>query len=243
MNNTLCQACGCTPEAASGCSVCCYTLKDCLKGFVLLGPRLIKATAESTIDVLHDTFSKSGKPLCHIPETQCPPRCVCEVKWCGSVGDRLSHHVVLTNSGKHKRNFELVALPFSCTDQKVRIAKDFATLSPGDSLKTAIDFVVPKEFAGQTLCAEILVRGAYEQCIRITLDVKSLAESCCDIHQGEIPTRVRAHHWYHHFQCEEPCFEAIPPVRPERGEVGQITAEVSDAVAGKKLIDRDRDSG
>lgn len=234
MMSSLCHACGCSHGESADCSVCCYTLKECVKNVLLLGPRLVKATAQSTIDVLQETFQKTGASFCKIPETHCPPRCICAVDWCGSVGDRLTHHVVLTNSGKHRRNFELVALPFSCTEVKVRIHKDFATLAPGESLKTSIEFTIPEGFAGQTLMAEVLVRGAYEQSICITLDVKSIAQACCDIHQGEIPTRIKAHQWFHHFQCEVPCFDAIAPVRPDQADMTSTTAPHHESVVGER---------
>ena len=185
-----------------------YEEPKCLS-WLLLGPRLLKASAESSVQVIKSTFNNKEKACCEIPETGCPPRCVGGIDWLGMPGDTLHHEIYLTNTGDKKRTFELTPLPFACSDESVKVTPNKKELAPGESLKAKVSFKIPEAFAGSHLQTEILLRGAYEQCIVIDLCVKSREESCSDIQQGEVPTQVKAHHWYDHFQCEKPCFESL----------------------------------
>jgi hypothetical protein len=119
--------------------------------------------------------------------------------------------VQVTNTGKIKREFKLTALPFPCSDESVKITPDKKSLAPDESLKVVVSFTIPESFGGGHYVSRIKVAGAYEQFIVVSLHVKPHQSCCCAIEQGEIPKRIKAHHWYHHFQCEEPCFEAVAP--------------------------------
>ncbi len=203
-------------------SGCCPS--SCLD-VLLLGPRLIKASAESTVEVLKQTFGgEKGNysccepslqeylrslyaKCCDIPETQCPPRCVCCICWEGAAGDILHHHIQITNTGKEKRLFSLESIPFPCTEVAIDVSPAQKNLAPGQSLQAVASLKIPTDFSGSVYRTEILVKGAYEQCIKVHLQVKPRQDQCCYIEQGEIPERVRAQKWYHHFQCTEPCFE------------------------------------
>lgn len=177
---------------------------------LLLGPRLLKAAASSTVAVLKDTFEDcKACPVCEIPETHCPHHCVCAIDWYGAVGDTLHHKIQITNTGKEKRNFELVPQVFSCTDKIVTLAPNKKLLAPGESFQAEISFTIPEGFAGSDYEAEILLKGAYEQCIKLYLEVKTHHEASCHIKQGEIPKVIKAHHWFNHFQCEKPCADAL----------------------------------
>lgn len=57
----------------------------------------------------------------------------------------------------------------------------------------------------QEFCAELLIRGVLGQRLEVICYVGRDATSHCEVEQGESPTRRRAHHWYDHFQCTEPC--------------------------------------
>jgi hypothetical protein len=70
--------------------------------------------------------------------------------------------------------------------------------------------------AGAQYVAEVRIVGAYEQCVRLVLDVaaKGAVVDCgpsrCEVAAGDLPVRIRAHRWYDHFQCTEPCTELLP---------------------------------
>lgn len=177
---------------------------------LLLGPRLLKAAASSTVEVLKDTFDYSKScPVCEIPETDCPPHCVCVIDWYGAVGDVLHHKIEVTNTGKEKRTLELVPQNFSCTDKIISIVPTKKLLAPGESFLAEVTFTIPEGFAGSDYEADILLKGAYEQCIKLFLEVKSHHDASCHVKQGEIPKVIKAHHWFNHFQCEKPCAEAL----------------------------------
>lgn len=157
---------------------------------------------------------------CGIPETDCPPYCACEIAWEGAPGDTLKATIQLTNTRQVAQTFTLAAGAFEgpngSTGSAVTVAPAVANLPPGQSTTINVTFQVPGSFAGGSVYdAEVSVTGLYEQCVRVTLRVRPTPPTPhCDVRQGEIPTHIRAHHWYHHFQCEEPCFEPAKPREP-----------------------------
>lgn len=192
-----------------------YEEPKCLS-WLLLAPRIIKATADTSVSILRKTFNTKDPSCCKIPETECPPRCVCTIEWMGMPGDTLHHEVKITNTGDKKRTFTLEPLPFACTDEVVKVTPNKKVLAPGESFFAKVSFKIPESMVGSHVQTEILFRGAYEQCIIVDLYVKTRDEFCCDIKQGEVPKRVRAHQWYNHFQCEELCFESLDPADSDR---------------------------
>ncbi len=194
------------------------------KSLLLLAPRLLSATVHAGASVVKKTLDGSFKDeeCCHsgkqdccvIPESKCPDYCVGTLCWSGCTGDTLQHHLQVTNTGKEKRTFTLEADNFSCTDKSVSIAPASKDLKPGDSLQAVISFKIPDEFAGSIFTTHIKIKGKYEQCLILQLRVKPRQHCCTAVEQGEIPKRIKAHHWYHHFQCEEECFEALPIKQP-----------------------------
>lgn len=161
-----------------------------------------------------DLVSLRPKDPCAIPETECPPRCVCEVTWEASAGETPGLTVRVTNSSKSTRTFQLHATPFAGpggSPGTMSVAPSSLTLQAGDAGIVSAKFTVPTVPEGD-YHAEIVVRGAYEQCVRVRLRVQCNKicgdEHCtCDVVQGDPPVRIRAHHWYDHFQCTEPCFD------------------------------------
>ena len=158
---------------------------------------------------------------CEIPETDCPPYCVCEIAWEGAPGDKLKATIQLTNTRQVPQAFSLSAGSFQGptgnTGAAVALAPAAVNLPAGQSTTIAVTFQVPVTFtSGSVYDSEITIAGLYDQCVKVTLRVRATApDPHCDVKQGEIPTRLRAHRWYHHFQCEEPCFEpARTPDRP-----------------------------
>src|SRR4030095_11835124 len=70
--------------------------------------------------------------------------------------------------------------------------------------------------AGAQYVAEVRIVGAYEQCVRIVLDVASsgVMVDCgprrCEVAAGDLPVRIRAPGCYDHFKCTDPCTELLP---------------------------------
>jgi hypothetical protein len=129
-------------------------------------------------------------------------------------------HIHIVNTGTQTRNFTFVATPFSGPGNpaaKVAISSSGTTLAPNASANITADLTVTSDFQpGARYDAELQIYGAYEQCVRMTLDVappigKECAVERCEVRAGDLPSRIRAHQWYHHFQCVEPCVELLRP--------------------------------
>jgi hypothetical protein len=179
---------------------------DTTRDFVRAAGELISATLP-TIQV-----PRTARPCCEIPETPCPPRCVCDLTSEARPGEAISLTVRVINASKSTRTFQLHATTFvgpGGAPGALTLAPSSLTLEAGHAGIITATFTVPNIPEGDYR-AEIVVQGAYEQCVRVTLRVRCRKtcgdEPCiCDVVQGEPPVRIRAHDWYDHFQCTEPC--------------------------------------
>lgn len=151
----------------------------------------------------------STSDCCDIPQQDCPPRCVCEIAWEACPGETVKASVRVRNTSAQARNFTFSAAPLQGGGDApgaLAISPAARTLQSGESVDVAIVLAVNDKFRpGERYATEILIRGAYEQCVIVRLDVVSSATVCCEIDQGDTPVRIRAHRWYEHFQCTEPC--------------------------------------
>jgi hypothetical protein len=178
--------------------------------------------ASTLLAVLPDLRPRRAQDACcEIPETDCPPRCVCETRWQANPREATGMSVRVTNSSATDRTYVLHATPFIGPDGSpglINLEPATLTLAPGQVGMVEATFTVPDIPEG-TFDAEIVIRGAYEQAVCVRLVVKcekssSAGRGICDVVQGDPPVRIRAHHWYDHFQCTEPCFD-------RRHEVGE----------------------
>jgi len=197
-----------------------------------LGPKLITMSVDSTRNFLEAAtglvaatlpkveISRFQEPCCEIPQTECPPRCVCEIQWKICQGGTVQANIQVTNTGSQPRHFTFSATPFSGPGNpqtKIQLSTQSANLGRNESVNVGAALTVTSDFqSGGQYVAEIRIAGAYEQCVRITLDVASASAivDCtpkhCEVKAGDLPVRIRAHHWYDHFQCTEPCTELLP---------------------------------
>lgn len=189
---------------------------------LLLTPRLLFATLDTgagvirrTLDGSYDQYDATHCRVCHdyhpgaccaVPEMACPSPC--HIQWRGCVGDSLKYQLQITNRGKVERDFTLTPEAFPVTGETVSVSPDKKTLAPDESFTVVVSFTIPDTMAGGCFQARILLTGAYEEPILVSLEVKT--RQCCQSHieQGETPKKVRAHHWFHHFQCHQDCFPA-----------------------------------
>jgi hypothetical protein len=158
--------------------------------------------------------SDAPDDCCGIPEQACPPRCVGEVKWEAADGDELRALIRVRNISATTRTFtfesaELVG--WGGTLGAMSISPAQLVLDSGMSDVIEATLTVPGGAEKGKYEGEILVRGAYEQCVRAVAKVvkKKSAHgqptAACEVEQGAPPVRIRAHSWYDHFQCTEPC--------------------------------------
>jgi hypothetical protein len=162
---------------------------------------------------------------CKIPETACPPRCVCTMKLAAMTGQSVIAGIRVVNQAHETRTFALAATPFysGVSQAEFTFAPASLTLAPGKSGFAAGTLTIPTAFAKGTYEAEITVTGAYEQCVKVGLEVgcDDHCSATCEVVECERYERIRAHHWYDHFQCVEDC--GPPRLRPREAGVSPGT--------------------
>jgi hypothetical protein len=175
--------------------------------------QILRVTSNLLAGGLSDLSSSKRSACCGIPETDCPPRCACEVHWEASPGEHLRSTIRVTNtSEKQTRNFQFTATAFQGPGNpqvRLTVSPSSATLEPGQSALVTAEFTPTDAFQpGQTYKAEVLIEGAYEQCVCFEFEPLREMQAECEVKQGDPPTQLRAHQWFDHFQCAEPCFPA-----------------------------------
>jgi hypothetical protein len=211
-------------------------LSDCLIRLIEFGPKLVLQSVENNLKAVKEVSNLVSHSLpkwelclpkiclpCDIPETECPPHCVCDIEWRACRGQQLKATIQVRNTARVARPFTFTATPFQGPGNPnvaVDVAPPNAGLKPNQTVVVTVTFTVSPEFqADQFYYGEVLITGAYEQCVRLLLHIRPDVTPHCVVEQGEIPTRIRAHRWYDHFQCEEPCEE---PVASKLGTVGTV---------------------
>ncbi len=158
---------------------------------------------------------------CEIPETACPPRCVCVIAWHAARGEDVKATIALTNTANKAQVFDIAATTFEGPSGDTGVAATVApasvNLNANQSATITVTLHVSDTFeTGNAYTAEVTLTGQYEQCVQLSLTVCTKRTHHCTVRQGDIPTHIRAHRWYDHFQCEEPCFEPATPRDPSR---------------------------
>ena len=156
---------------------------------------------------------------CAIPKTSCPPKCGCTITWNASVGELRKSTIKIHNSSKDSITYTLAAQPFTSCGKSLKsmpaVEPQSLTAAPGETVSAAVGVAVGEEFqSGTTYEAKILVQGKYERNVKIVLDVACACDDACTFTQGDIPYKTSADNWYKHFQCSEPCFDAITQTNP-----------------------------
>jgi hypothetical protein len=179
------------------------------------------AAASSMMPAIPSLSSMMPKTTCcEIPETDCPPRCVCQIVWCAARGEHVTATIALTNTAKKTQTFNIAATSFKGPDGDTGVTATVTpasvNLNPNQSATIAVALEVNDKFdVGTTYGSEVTLTGQYEQCVELRVCVRPTQLHHCEVRQGDIPTHIRAHRWYHHFQCEEPCFEPASPRTPQ----------------------------
>jgi hypothetical protein len=158
--------------------------------------------------------SLAQSAVCAIPTTGCPPKCACTITWDASLGELRKSTIKIHNSSKDSITYTFVPQPFKSCGKALKampgVEPHSITAAPGETVSAAVGVAVGEEFqSGTTYEAQILVQGKYERCVKIVLNVACACDDACSFTQGDIPYKVSADNWYKHFQCSEPCFDAI----------------------------------
>ena len=135
--------------------------------FAKVGPRLLSLSVDAVTDLLQGmagllgpvlsggvprcgpTMTKTRSECCAIPETDCPPRCVCEVTWEAARGEKLQCSVRVVNSSAKSRTFHLSATDFAGSGNaaKAAIALSPASLQLAAGMSGVVEatFAVPED--------------------------------------------------------------------------------------------------
>jgi hypothetical protein len=198
---------------------------------------------QSQLSNLYDTYtsglaSLARSVVCEIPTTSCPPKVACTITWDASLGELRKSTVKIHNSSKDSITYTLVPQPFKSCGTALKstpgVEPQTVTAAAGETVTFAVGVAVGEEFqAGTTYEAKVLVQGKYEREVKVVLDVACACDDACSFDQGDIPYKIRADNWYRHFQCSEPCFDAITttPVGTQN-PVGTQTPVTNDPVLG-----------
>ena len=146
---------------------------------------------------------------CEIPETECATRCIGPIELGAMTGQTVTAVVRVVNRAAVARTFTFSATPFTSgtSSAQFAFAPPSLSLAPGASGFTVASLTIPVNFTRGEYQAQIVVAGAYEQCVAVELEVgcEDMRSATAEIVQLDAAFRVRAHRWYDHFQCSEPC--------------------------------------
>lgn len=190
------------------------------------GIKLAGDILPSSLTTSLNDLASSSNDCCTVPTQDCPPRCVAEIDW-EACGDEPQRAVInVKNTGKQARDFSFAA--GSVGPAKVEVQPTGARLLPGESI--AVHVTVPSADglkAGETYNGELLIRGAYEQCVKLKLRLARPVTATLDVSQGEVPQRITELKWYRHWQCIDSCTPntrdtRVPPApqEPQQTQLG-----------------------
>lgn len=170
--------------------------------------KLIRRAGRAVGDLLPADMIAGVNECCTVPTQDCPPHCVAEICWEACAGETQRATVTVKNTSAQTRTFTFTA--GNLGPAKVEIAPPAAQIAAGQSatLQVAVSAAGLKE--GETYATELLVHGAYEQCVKLKLRVARTTVPHLDLAQGEVPQRITELKWYRHWQCTDPC---APPSR------------------------------
>jgi hypothetical protein len=126
---------------------------------------------------------------CEIPETVCPPRCVGELSWTIQRGAFAKGTVLVRNVGKVAREFGFSATPLAGFEQgtaTLKVQPALAHLEPGETQVVHVELLGSASMrACQDYRAELLIKGAWEQCVCVRLHVQRDAFDQVSTHQSD----------------------------------------------------------
>lgn len=190
---------------------------------------LLRRSSRLVEGLLPSGLLEGANDCCAVPTQDCPPRCVAEICWEACACEPQRATVTVKNTGEQTRNFAFVVGTLG--PAKVEVSPAQAQLAPGQSVE--VEILVPgnqglKE--GESYSGEMLIRGAYEQCVKLALRVAPSSVPRISVEQGELPQRISELKWYRHWQCTEPCESARRPDEPSVDRPPTGTPNVTPAI-------------
>lgn len=173
--------------------------------------KLIRRAGRAVGELLPADVLTGANECCIVPTQDCPPHCVAEICWEACPGETQRATITVKNTSNQARTFTFTA--GNLGPAKVDITPPADQIAAGQSMTLQVAVAAAGLKEGETYATELLVRGAYEQCIKLKLRVARTTVPHLDLAQGDIPQRITELKWYRHWQCTDPC--ATPARTPD----------------------------
>jgi hypothetical protein len=170
--------------------------------------KLIRRAGRAVGELLPADVLAGANDCCAVPTQDCPPHCVAEICWDACPGETQRATITVKNTSAQTRTFTFAA--GNLGPAQVAIVPPAARIDAGQSVTLQVAVAAAGLKEGETYTTELLIRGAYEQCVKLKLHVAPTAVPHVDVSQGDLPHRVTELKWYRHWQCTDPC---APPAR------------------------------
>lgn len=217
-------------RAAQGTDALLDSLPQLLSSAASQYVNLLRRSSKLVEGLLPAGLFEGANECCTVPTQDCPPRCIAEICWEGCACEPQRANVTVRNTGTQARNFTFAA--GSLGPAKVEIAPPAAQLAPGQAVTLQVAVPGNQELQeGECYSGELLIRGAYEQCVKLKLCITPSAVPRLEVAQGEVPERITELKWYRHWQCTDPC---VPPRLPDDATIDRppTLGTRTDAVVG-----------
>ena len=165
--------------------------------------KLIRRAGRAVGGLLPADMLAGANDCCAVPTQDCPPHCVAEICWDACPGETQRATITVRNTSTQARTFTFAA--GNLGPAKVEIAPPTAQIAAGQSVTLQVAVAAAGLKEGETYTTELLVRGAFEQCVKLKLRVTRTAVPHLDVAQGDVPQRITELKWYRHWQCTDPC--------------------------------------
>lgn len=154
-----------------------------------------------------------GQTPQHAEHGKRPDAPVASLDWTMQRGVQPTATLCLHNRGQSTQSFTFEPSPWVGPGGEaagLHIEPKEVSIAAGEQATVQLSLLGSvKLHPGQHYHADLTLRGSCDQRVRLHAYVQADPAAHSEVEQGELPTRVRAHHWYHHFQCTELC--AKPP--------------------------------
>ena len=116
--------------------------------------------------------------------------------------------LTIHNKGAEAQRFELTISPLIGVDgaeATIRLEPQALLIDPGESKTARLELDDSLALSPGRYSTSLRATGLTAPEIRLRCEACPDPSAQFELEQGEPPTRVRAHHWYDHFQCTDSC--------------------------------------
>lgn len=146
------------------------------------------------------------------------PSVAAPIHWKIQRGMTPEAQIVVRNLGEGTRTFHVTTSPLVGPDaQTATFALSPSTFDLAPKQHAVVSVRLTNTTAlqpRQVYSSSLLIDGYYEDHIPLSCTIEPDATEHVRVSQGDPPTRIVAHQWYHHFQCTVPCAPEVHAADP-----------------------------